>query len=34
MPRNPFTVLGLPLDATTETIKTAWRGLARQHHPD
>jgi hypothetical protein len=34
MPRNPFTVLGLPLDATPETIKGAWRGLARQHHPD
>jgi len=34
MPRNPFTVLGLPLDASTETIKMAWRRLARQHHPD
>ena len=34
MPRNPFTVLGLPLDATTDAIKVAWRGLARQHHPD
>jgi hypothetical protein len=34
MPRNPFTVLGLPLDSTTEAIKVAWRGLARQHHPD
>ena len=34
MPRNPFTVLGLPLDATTDTIKVAWRRLARQHHPD
>lgn len=34
MPRNPFTVLGLPLDATTETIKFTWRSLARQHHPD
>ena len=34
MPRNPFAVLGLPLDASTETIKVAWRRLARQHHPD
>lgn len=34
MPRNPFTVLGLPLDATTEAIRAAWRGLARKHHPD
>jgi curved DNA-binding protein CbpA len=34
MPRNPFTVLGLPLDASAEAIKVAWRHLARQHHPD
>jgi hypothetical protein len=34
MPRNPFTVLGLPLDATLEAIKAAWRRLAREHHPD
>jgi hypothetical protein len=34
MPRNPFTVLGLPFDATTDAIKVAWRRLARQHHPD
>jgi curved DNA-binding protein CbpA len=34
MPRNPFTVLELPLDATTDVIKAAWRRLARQHHPD
>ena len=33
-PRNPFAVLGLPVDATAEAIKTAWRRLARQHHPD
>jgi curved DNA-binding protein CbpA len=32
--RNPFDVLELPLDATTETIRSAWRRLARQHHPD
>jgi curved DNA-binding protein CbpA len=34
MPRNPFAVLGLPVDASTETIKVAWRRLARLHHPD
>src|SRR5664280_618955 len=34
MPRNPFTVLELPLDATADAIKAAWRRLARQHHPD
>jgi hypothetical protein len=34
MPRNPFTVLGLPFDATTDAIKVTWRRLARQHHPD
>jgi curved DNA-binding protein CbpA len=32
--RNPFTVLEIPLDASTETIKASWRRLARQHHPD
>ena len=32
--RNPFAVLRLPVDATAEAIKTAWRRLARQHHPD
>jgi len=34
MPRNPFVVLELPLDATSDAIKAAWRRLARQHHPD
>jgi curved DNA-binding protein CbpA len=34
MPRNPYTVLELPLDASTDAIKGAWRRLARQHHPD
>ena len=34
MPRNPFDVLGLPLDASLEAIKAAWRHLAREHHPD
>jgi len=34
MPRNPFDVLQVPLDASLETIKAAWRRLAREHHPD
>ncbi len=34
MPRNPFTVLGVPLDATGDAIKAAWKRLARQNHPD
>jgi hypothetical protein len=34
MPRNPFNVLGVPLDATSDAIKAAWRRLARQNHPD
>jgi curved DNA-binding protein CbpA len=34
MPRDPFAVLELPLDATSDAIKAAWRRLARQHHPD
>jgi curved DNA-binding protein CbpA len=34
MPRNPFVVLGLPIDASVDAIKAAWRNLARQHHPD
>jgi len=33
-PRNPFTVLEIPLDATLDVIKGAWRRLARQYHPD
>jgi curved DNA-binding protein CbpA len=33
-PRNPFTVLEIPIDATADAIKAAWRRLARQHHPD
>ena len=34
MPRNPFTVLGLPFDASADAIKRAWRRLARENHPD
>lgn len=31
---NPFNVLELPLDASTDAIKAAWRRLARLNHPD
>lgn len=34
LPRNPYTVLEIPLDASAEVIKAAWRRLARRHHPD
>lgn len=34
MPRNPFAILGVPLDATSDAIKAAWRRLARENHPD
>jgi hypothetical protein len=34
MSRNPFKVLGVPFDATADTIKAAWRRLARENHPD
>ena len=29
-----YDVLGIPMDADRETIKAAFRELARQHHPD
>jgi curved DNA-binding protein CbpA len=32
--RNPYAVLEIPLDASTDVIKAAWRRLARQNHPD
>lgn len=32
--RNPYSVLGVPPDASTDAIKAAWRRLAREHHPD
>ncbi len=32
--RDYYQVLGLPRTASTEEIKTAYRRLARQHHPD
>ncbi len=33
-PKNPHVVLGVEHGATPDDIKAAWRGLARQHHPD
>jgi DnaJ-like protein len=32
--RDPFTVLGVPVDADTKSIRSAYRALAKQHHPD
>ena len=29
-----YKVLGVPKDADTQTIKKAYRKLARKHHPD
>ena len=34
MAKNPYTVLGLPENATEEQIKTAYRELAKKYHPD
>jgi DnaJ-class molecular chaperone len=31
---NPYHVLDLPVDATTEEIKSKYKSLAQQHHPD
>jgi hypothetical protein len=31
---DPFAILGLPSHATTEQIRSAFRRLALQHHPD
>jgi curved DNA-binding protein CbpA len=33
-PKDPHAVLGVEHGATADEIKAAWRGLARQHHPD
>jgi DnaJ domain len=33
-PKDPHLVLGIEPGATPDEIKAAWRGLARQHHPD
>ena len=32
--RDPYAVLGIEPGASQETIKAAWRRLARVHHPD
>src|SRR5437667_12644968 len=32
--RDPHAVLGVERGASQETIKAAWRRLARMHHPD
>lgn len=32
--RDPYTVLGVPHDADAETIKSAYRKLVRENHPD
>ena len=32
--RDPYDVLGVPRDATSDEIKKSYRRLAREHHPD
>jgi DnaJ-class molecular chaperone len=32
--RNFYTILGVPQKATPDTIRTAYRDLAKRHHPD
>src|SRR2546429_8284174 len=34
MPRDPYEVLGVQRDASEQQIKKAFRGLARELHPD
>ena len=34
MPRDPYDVLGVPKDASEQQVKKAFRGLARELHPD
>ena len=31
---DPYDVLGVPRDASVETIRQAYRKLAKLHHPD
>lgn len=33
-PNNPFTILGISPNASNEDIKTAYRNLVRENHPD
>ncbi|MEO0937944.1 MAG: TerB family tellurite resistance protein [Pseudomonadota bacterium] len=33
-PLDPYTVLGLPPDASREAARAAWRRLVRENHPD
>ncbi|MBO0794999.1 MAG: J domain-containing protein, partial [Ktedonobacteraceae bacterium] len=33
-PENYYTILGVPIDADNDTIKRAYRQLARRYHPD
>lgn len=32
--RDPYRILGVPRDASQEDVRRAYRGLAREHHPD
>ena len=32
--KNYYSTLGVPRDASDEAIRTAYRNLARKHHPD
>jgi molecular chaperone DnaJ len=34
MPRDPYEVLGVERDASEQQVKKAFRGLARELHPD
>ncbi|MEO8244166.1 MAG: molecular chaperone DjiA [bacterium] len=33
-PRDPYDVLGVPADASLDTIRTAWRTAVKSSHPD